>query len=235
MIAIPIRLQTFWPLCQRGNSTRNLLINGLLPLQTQMNTQPWNTYWSLFALERIQLFLQKTKKPSQPSAPTKRSKSPVNQRQCWPVYKVNPSNNLMHLFQNETGHNISHCPTLFNWDQTRRFKVVKDGKRCSICLGHNHTAQECPSTFYCLHCGARHHTLLHKETLGLHLILQDLTHSLLHGILEFTNQFGHIKCYVRHNERQIQICWLKFRLMALLREELDKPFCTHCQLVESNL
>jgi len=41
---------------------------------------------------------------------------------------------------------------------------VREVRHCFNCLSHAHVVRECQSFFTCRHCGAKHHTLLHKDT-----------------------------------------------------------------------
>ncbi len=63
----------------------------------------------------------------------------------------------------QEGHAISKCPTFLELNQDKRQKAVKDAKHCFNCLCHKHALKDCQSTYTCRTCGAKHHTLLHKE------------------------------------------------------------------------
>lgn len=63
----------------------------------------------------------------------------------------------------KSDHKVYSCPTFKSKDPKTRFKIVKDNRRCTSCLG-NHSLNECGSKSSCSTCHKHHHSLLHFET-----------------------------------------------------------------------
>ncbi len=59
----------------------------------------------------------------------------------------------------EKKHGLLRCPTFISYDVDRR----RDRKLCINCSSDNHGVKNCPSRYTCRLCGAKHHTLLHRE------------------------------------------------------------------------
>ncbi|XP_033158470.1 uncharacterized protein LOC117139899 [Drosophila mauritiana] len=58
-------------------------------------------------------------------------------------------------------HILRRCPQFLSMDCYQRKEVASKAKLCLNCLGKSHTQASCPSNKNCLHCGQRHHTMLH--------------------------------------------------------------------------
>ncbi len=67
---------------------------------------------------------------------------------------------------NHSGHPLSQCRRFWDLDVDRRQKIARDAKLCYNCLSYDHTSKGCASRFNCRHCGAKHHSALHKGTTG---------------------------------------------------------------------
>ncbi len=63
----------------------------------------------------------------------------------------------------EEKHALLHCPTFISYDVDRRNNLVRDRKLCINCFSDNHGVKNCLSRYTCRSCGAKHHTLLHRE------------------------------------------------------------------------
>lgn len=58
-------------------------------------------------------------------------------------------------------HSIYRCQQFRNTSVPERRQFVTSKGFCLNCLGTQHQVAQCPSDVCCLHCGMRHHTLLH--------------------------------------------------------------------------
>lgn len=58
-------------------------------------------------------------------------------------------------------HSIRECAQFLNTSVAERKNTVDRLKLCYNCLGFNHMLPKCTSIRNCLHCGGRHHSLLH--------------------------------------------------------------------------
>lgn len=61
---------------------------------------------------------------------------------------------------------LSSCPKFLSLSPEGRFFVVKRHKLCLNCLTSGHKLGNCKSTFSCLNCKCKHHTLLHRDVSG---------------------------------------------------------------------
>ena len=61
-------------------------------------------------------------------------------------------------------HRLYRCSTFRSWDQPRRYRFVKTNRLCFNCFFRSHGSNDCPSRKSCRECGARHHTLLHRNS-----------------------------------------------------------------------
>ncbi len=102
---------------------------------------------------------------------------------------------------NWSGHPLSRCRQFWDLDVDRMQKIVREAKLCYNCLSYDHTSKGCASRFNCRHCGAKHHSALHKgmtgkessppkaeETKALHVNLP--TSSLLSTAMALANHNG---------------------------------------------
>lgn len=62
----------------------------------------------------------------------------------------------------QQSHKVYTCPKYSALNSNQRYKLIKESKRCTSCLG-NHSLQQCKSKATCQRCHKRHHTSLHFE------------------------------------------------------------------------
>ena len=74
--------------------------------------------------------------------------------------KNNNSCNLCH----DGNHPLFLCPTFKAKSVEERFSTATKLKVCTNCLSYNHFCRDCPSRRSCKDCGARHHSLLHRQS-----------------------------------------------------------------------
>jgi len=59
-------------------------------------------------------------------------------------------------------HRLQDCEVMLRSDIDNRVKLIKDAKVCFNCLGP-HRIASCLSQKRCMHCGGKHHSLIHRE------------------------------------------------------------------------
>ncbi|XP_075163039.1 uncharacterized protein LOC142235663 [Haematobia irritans] len=79
------------------------------------------------------------------------------------VHHAKVNNNKCSLCKGS--HQLKSCPKFLSMNFKNRLSVVKREKRCLNCLAHGHQSAECRN-IACSHCNLKHHTLLHKGTVG---------------------------------------------------------------------
>lgn len=86
-----------------------------------------------------------------------------NQNERIKVHNASVSQTPSCIFCKDTSHRISACTKFKELDHNHKEKFVKDNKLCYNCMRPKHMISQCMSSFRCLKCKGKHHTLLHKE------------------------------------------------------------------------
>ena len=77
--------------------------------------------------------------------------------------RVQKDNNTCSLCH-EGNHPLYLCSTFKTKSVEERFSTATRLKVCTNCLSYNHFCRDCPSRRSCKDCGARHHSLLHRQS-----------------------------------------------------------------------
>jgi len=63
-------------------------------------------------------------------------------------------------------HPLFKCQSFVNLDLQTRMNTLRSSKSCFNCLASSHSVSKCPSTRTCKKCDAKHHTLIHQDSLS---------------------------------------------------------------------
>ena len=77
---------------------------------------------------------------------------------------LQPKDNNTCSLCHEGNHPLYLCSTFRAKSVEERFSTATRLKVCMNCLSYNHFCRDCPSRRSCKDCGARHHSLLHRQS-----------------------------------------------------------------------
>ncbi len=103
-----------------------------------------------------------TTTPSQ-SHPSSSSTSSASMSKYRPRNKSPPRRTMPGCPACKEPHDLLKCPTFLSYDVDRRNKLVREHHLCINCFSALHGFKQCPNRFSCKTCGARYHTLLHRD------------------------------------------------------------------------